>query len=102
MNKAMTSLSQYSDNCAVKAKHEKIEKKEAHCEFFKDLEIKKLEVQQQELAIWQCELKYQERKDKEAELEKVIATILNEVPEDLRQIFIQKCKALVGYFLNNS
>jgi hypothetical protein len=106
----MSSSSQYREYLSkihelqiacIKQNEDKIEKKEARYEFFKDLKIKKLEVRKQESVERQSKLMFQETKEKQEELQEVLATKFEQILDDLRLVFIAKGKALVDYFLNN-
>jgi hypothetical protein len=106
----MSSSSQYREYLSkihelqiacIKQNEDKIEKKEARYEFFKDLKIKKLEVRKQESVERQSKLMFQETKEKQEELQEVLATKFEQILDDLRLVFIAKRKALVDYFLNN-
>lgn len=86
----------------LKHSEDKVEKKESHYEFFKDLEFNKLEVQQEQIVVEETKLKFEERKGKNAELKEALAVNLDDIAEDLRPAFIAKRKALVDWFVNNS
>lgn len=85
----------------LKQSEDKVEKKEAHYEVFKDLEYKKLQVQQEQIEVEKTKLKFQERKEKNDELKEAMAVDLEDIAEDLRPAFIAKRKALVDWFVNN-
>jgi hypothetical protein len=57
----------------LKHSEDKVEKKEAHYEFFKDLEFNKLEVQQEQIVVEETKLKFEECKEKNTELKEALA-----------------------------
>jgi hypothetical protein len=80
---------------------DKVEKKETNYEVFKDLEHKKLQVQQEHNQVEKTKLKFWEHKEKNYELKGAMVMESEDIDKDSRPAFIAKRKTLVDWFVNN-
>jgi hypothetical protein len=92
-------LSKLHDLAATKFEHNlvKKEKREIEQDKEREIELKRLDIEAEKVKIWLKELEIEEKRVAQENLDKLVATRLDDVDEDVRHVLLERRKQLMEF-----